>query len=69
MSEKQRIVLASGNAHKIKEIAQMLPEYEVVGYKELGFDEEIVSILKRETVFSAAYCKRRQKGVHKNETI
>lgn len=42
MSEKQRIVLASGNAHKIKEIAQMLPEYEVVGYKELGFDEEIV---------------------------
>ncbi|MBE5733653.1 MAG: RdgB/HAM1 family non-canonical purine NTP pyrophosphatase [Clostridiales bacterium] len=42
MSEKQRIVLASGNAHKIKEIAQMLPEFEVVGYKELGFNEEIV---------------------------
>ena len=42
MSEKQRIVLASGNAHKIREIGQMLPEFEVVGYKELGFDEEIV---------------------------
>lgn len=42
MSKKQRIVLASGNAHKIKEIAQMLPEYEVVGYKELGFTDEIV---------------------------
>lgn len=42
MSEKQRIVLASGNAHKIKEISQMLPEFEVVGYKELGFTEEIV---------------------------
>ena len=42
MSEKQRIVLASGNAHKIKEISQMLPEFEVVGYKELGFDQEIV---------------------------
>ena len=42
MSEKQRIVLASGNAHKIKEIAQMLPEYQVVGYKELGFDKEII---------------------------
>ena len=42
MSKKQRIVLASGNAHKIKEIAQMLPDYEVVGYKELGFTEEIV---------------------------
>ena len=42
MSKKQRIVLASGNAHKIKEIVEMLPEFEVVGYKELGFDEEIV---------------------------
>lgn len=39
--EKQRIVLASGNAHKIKEIGQMLPDYEVVGYKDLGFDFEI----------------------------
>lgn len=42
MSEKQRIVLASGNQHKIKEIGQMLPDFEVVGYKELGFDEEII---------------------------
>jgi XTP/dITP diphosphohydrolase len=38
---KQRIVLASGNKHKIKEISDMLPEFEVVGYKELGFDFEI----------------------------
>ena len=42
MSKKQRIVLASGNKHKIKEIADMLPEFEVVGYKDLGFNEEIV---------------------------
>ncbi|MBR2499158.1 MAG: RdgB/HAM1 family non-canonical purine NTP pyrophosphatase [Clostridia bacterium] len=42
MAEKQKIVLASGNQHKIKEIAQMLPEYEVVGYKQLGFDQEII---------------------------
>lgn len=42
MAEKQKIVLASGNQHKIKEISQMLPEYEVVGYKQLGFDQEIV---------------------------
>ena len=41
MSEKQRIVLASGNTHKIKEIGQMLPDFEVVGYKDLGFDFEI----------------------------
>lgn len=42
MDEKQRIVLASGNAHKIREIGEMLPEFEVVGYKELGFDQEII---------------------------
>ncbi len=41
MEKKQRIVLASGNSHKIKEISDMLPEFEVVGYKELGFDFEI----------------------------
>ena len=38
---KERIVLASGNAHKIKEIQQMLSDYEIVGYKQLGFDFEI----------------------------
>ena len=42
MSEKQVIVLASGNAHKIREISDMLPEFKVVGYKEMGFNEEIV---------------------------
>ena len=41
MSQKQRIVLASGNVHKIKEIGQMLPDFDVVGYKDLGFDFEI----------------------------
>ena len=42
--QKQRIVLASGNAHKIKEIADMLPEFEVVGYKQLGYDFEIEEV-------------------------
>ena len=32
MSEK-RIVIASGNNHKIREIAEMLPDYEIVSYK------------------------------------
>lgn len=32
MSEK-RIVMASGNNHKIREIAEMLPDYEIVSYK------------------------------------
>ena len=39
--KKEKIVLASGNAHKIREIGQMLPEYEVVGYKDFGLDFEI----------------------------
>lgn len=38
---KQKLVLASGNQHKIREIAQMLPEFEVVGYKDFGVDFEI----------------------------
>ncbi len=41
MTERQKLVLASGNKHKIKEIAQMLPEFEVVGYKDFGYDFEI----------------------------
>ena len=41
MESKKRIVLASGNSHKIKEISDMLPNYEIVGYKQLGFDFEI----------------------------
>ncbi len=39
-SQKQKLVIASGNKHKIKEIAKMLPEFEVVGYKDLGYDFE-----------------------------
>ena len=39
--KKQRIVLASGNAHKIKEIQQMLADFEIIGYKDLGVDFEI----------------------------
>ena len=40
--EMKKLCLASGNKHKIKEIAEMLPEYEVIGYKDLGEDFEIV---------------------------
>lgn len=34
--DKKKIVVASGNAHKIKEIAAMLPDYEIVGYKQFA---------------------------------
>lgn len=39
--EKKTLVVASGNAGKIREIASILSEYNVVGYKQLGFTEEI----------------------------
>lgn len=35
------IVLASANKGKIREIAEMLPDFKVVGYKQLGLDFEI----------------------------
>lgn len=38
---KKRIVLASANKGKIKEISEMLKGYEVVGYKDLGIDYDI----------------------------
>lgn len=37
----RKIVLASGNKGKIREISGMLTGYEVVGYKDLGIDLEI----------------------------
>lgn len=41
IKEKQTIILASGNKHKIREIGEMLKDYNVVGYKDLGLDFEI----------------------------
>ena len=38
---KKRIVLASANKGKIKEISEMLKGYEVIGYKDLGIDYDI----------------------------
>ena len=38
---KKTLVVASGNKGKLKEIAEMLPEFNVVSYKDLGLDFEI----------------------------
>lgn len=40
-TDKPILVLASANKGKIREIGEMLPEYKVVGYKEMGLDAEI----------------------------
>lgn len=38
---KQRLVVATNNAHKLKEIAQIFTEYEVISQRQAGFDEEV----------------------------
>ena len=40
-TDKPILVLASANKGKIREIGEMLPEYNVVGYKKMGLDAEI----------------------------
>lgn len=41
MENKKTLVLASSNKGKIREIAEMFPELNVAGYKDLGFTDEI----------------------------
>lgn len=37
---KKRLVVATGNAHKLREIAEIFPDCEVIGQKAAGFDGE-----------------------------
>ena len=39
--EKQTLVVATGNAHKLEEIAQIFTQYQVVSQKQMGFDEDV----------------------------
>ncbi len=39
--EKRRLVVATGNAHKLLEISQIFTEFEVVSQKQMGFDEDV----------------------------
>ena len=41
MKDSKRIVVASGNAHKIAEIADILPQFEFISMKDAGFKGEI----------------------------
>ena len=38
---KKRLVVATGNIHKLREIAEIFPEYEVISGKQAGFSEEV----------------------------
>lgn len=38
--EKKTIVVATGNAHKLREIAEIFPEYRIISQREAGFSGE-----------------------------
>lgn len=38
---KKRLVVATGNKHKLREIAEIFTDFEVVSQKEMGFDEDV----------------------------
>lgn len=40
-NEKVRLVVASGNKNKLREIAEIFTEFEVVSQKQMGFDEDV----------------------------
>lgn len=40
-STKKTLVVASGNAHKLREIAEIFTQFDVISQKELGFMEEV----------------------------
>ena len=41
ITEKKQLVVASGNAHKIREISEIFTDFEVVSQKQAGFDEDV----------------------------
>ena len=40
-TQKRRLVVASGNKHKIHEISQIFTEFEVLSQKQMGFNEDV----------------------------
>ena len=38
---KEKLVVATGNAHKLREISQIFTEYEVISQKQAGFDQDV----------------------------
>lgn len=39
--QKERLVVATGNAHKLREIAEIFTEFDVVSQKQMGFHENV----------------------------
>ena len=60
-TQKPRLVVASGNAHKLREIAEIFTQFEVVPQKQMGFDEEVeetgATFLENALIKARAACK------------
>ena len=41
LTVKKRLVVATGNAHKLREIAEIFTDFEVLSQKQMGFDEDV----------------------------
>ena len=39
--QKERLVVATGNAHKLREIAEIFTEFDVVSQKQMGFHDDV----------------------------
>ena len=40
-TQKRQLVVASGNAHKLREIAEIFTDFEVLSQKQMGFDVDV----------------------------
>ena len=60
-TQKRRLVVASGNAHKIHEISQIFTDFEVVSQKQMGFDADVeetgVTFMENALIKARAACK------------
>lgn len=41
LTKKRKLVVASGNAHKIREISEIFTDFEVISQKQAGFDVDV----------------------------
>lgn len=59
--EKKRLVVASNNAHKLREIAEIFTEYEVCSQRQMGFDEDVeetgLTFVENALIKARAACK------------
>ncbi len=60
-TQKKQLVVASNNAHKLREIAEIFRGFEILSQKQAGFDEEVeetgVTFMENALIKARAACK------------